>query len=176
MIKTCQLHSKLLHPTAPPTKTSNVETERAPAHKPRSNPLSFSFSLITAGPSGRKLLRESPLPGSDLHIYGHAMTGGPRHHGECLFRAWMRRLKEVYTHRGESARGQECMCVSGGWGGVGGEGVDTLLLQPVSKRPRPRRERTLGTPLWRPSCSQAALLTRFMGPNSEAIWRQRGGL
>lgn len=60
-----------------------------------------------------------PLPGSNLHIYGHAMTRGPRHHGESLFRDWMRRLKEVYTHQEERTQRPTCMWWRTGETGAG---------------------------------------------------------
>ena len=37
--------------------------------------------------NSRKPLSPPPLPGNNLHIYGHAITRATRHHGECWFRA-----------------------------------------------------------------------------------------
>lgn len=94
-MKTCQLHCliQLCHPQ----RLQTLRVKELQHTSPGQTPFIQLFSYHS-GASDRKPLRESPLPGSDLHIYGHAMTEGPRHHGECLFRAWMRRLKEVYTH------------------------------------------------------------------------------
>lgn len=47
----------------------------------------FKVSTQPFSYHSRKRLSTPPLTGNNLHIYGHAVSGARRRHGESLFRA-----------------------------------------------------------------------------------------